>query len=46
MSVWGSTEDSEVLEVRAVQEIPPATEITVDYIGDKSFLSEPQQRLR
>ena len=44
-SVWGSTEDSEVLEVRAVQEIPPATEITVDYIGDKSFLSEPKQRL-
>ena len=45
MSVWGSTEDSEVLEVRAVQEIPQAAEITVDYIGDKSFLSEPQQRL-
>ena len=43
--MWGSTEDSEVLEVRAVQEIAPATEITVDYIGDKSFLSEPKQRL-
>ena len=45
MSVWGSTEDSEVLEVRAVQEIPQAAEITVDYIGDKIFLSQPQQRL-
>ena len=47
ISVWGSSEDgTEVMELRSVEEIPPHLEITVDYIGDRSFLSDPQQRLR
>ena len=33
------------MELRAVKEIPVDTEITADYIGDRSYLAEPQQRL-
>ena len=47
ISVWGTTEGgSEVMELRAVQDIQPDVEITADYIADRSFLAQPQQRLR
>ena len=46
ISVWGTTDGgSEVMELRAVQDIQADVEITADYIADRSFLAQPQQRL-
>ena len=47
ISVWGSSEDgTEVMELRSVEEIPAGVEIAVDYIGDRSFLCDPEERSR
>ena len=45
-AAWGSTENCQVLELRALTNIESNTEICVDYIGDKSFLMNTQERRR
>lgn len=37
-AAWGSTNNKEELEIRAICDIEENTEICVDYIGDRSFL--------
>ena len=43
-AVWGSTDEDEVLELRAIKDISTGEEICVDYIGDKSFLMNRESR--
>ena len=45
-AAWGSTEDSEVLELRAITNIEAEAEVCVDYVGDRSFLLPRPERRR
>ena len=45
-AAWGSTEDSEVLELRAIANIEAEAEVCVDYVGDRSYLLPRQERRR
>ena len=46
MLAWGSTEDSEVLELRAITNIEAEAEVCVDYVGDRSYLLPRRERRR
>lgn len=43
-AVWGSCDPTDTLELRAMQTISQGTEITVNYIMDKSFLLDALER--
>ena len=44
ISVWGSTDCAKTLELRAMEDIEPGVEVTVNYIGDKCLLMSPSER--
>ena len=45
-SAWGTTQQQDTLELRAIRDIKEDEEICVDYIGDKSFLMPTAERKR
>ena len=45
-AAWGTTQQEDTLELRAIRDIMEDEEICVDYIGDKSFLMTTADRKR